>query len=78
MCDQNNKYIEIYSSCNKRLRIIGASNVEINHAKMMMITSRIVFRGKYFIVMFNIETKRIIAGTSCVYKLFNYFHNTVK
>lgn len=66
MRDQNNKYIEIYPSCNKRLRIIGASNVKINHAKMMMITSRIVFRGKYFIVMFNVDNcrqKRTIAGT---------------
>lgn len=66
MCVRNNKYIEIYSSSNKQVGDsvdIGASYAEINHAKVTMITSRIVFHGEYFIVMFNADTRRVIAGT---------------
>lgn len=36
MCDQNNKYIEIYPSCNKQVYNcvdIDASYAEITHAK---------------------------------------------
>lgn len=49
---RNNKYIEIYPSCKQIYDFvdIGASHSEINHAKVTMIISCIVFYGKYFIV----------------------------
>lgn len=52
---QNNKYIEIYPSCKQIYDFvaIGASYAEINHAKVTMIISYIVFHGEYFIVVFH-------------------------